>query len=365
MSRVGYGATMSGEAVTGATDPVAGTPRRRPDAAEWAWRAALVWMAVFCAAMLLGRLVGEADPHVALILYVPWIVWILPLVLLWPSQIGRGHRAWLIAVFLAGALIWPLGFRPIGPFRTPTDLVVFTNNGGDLFFEGVRGIAARFDPDVLLLQEANFSLPRLRREFSDYHFAREDEYVLLSRWPIIGRETIYLDAGHRGLPAAARFVIEVGGRPLAVYNVHMPTPRRALSRIIERPSVLVGADPQSLDRIDRFWHARLDMNRELRGLIARDPLPVVVGGDFNMLPHGRLRAEFGHGLTDAQAAAGLGFGHTFPESHRRGLLALIEPWMRLDYLFAGPDIRVRWVRVAGDGAARQHLPVIAGLDLPE
>ena len=69
-----------------------------------------------------------------------------------------------------------------------------------------------------------------------------------------------------------------------------------------------------------------------------EPLPFLVGGDFNAPDHGSINRLFNSALEDTHEAAGRGFGHTFPGSTTNPLM-LYRPWLRLDKLYAGDGFR--------------------------
>ena len=63
-------------------------------------------------------------------------------------------------------------------------------------------------------------------------------------------------------------------------------------------------------------------------------------------------------FTDAHAHAGRGWGFTFPGARDGKLARSLGPWLRLDYLFAGPNWKAVECRVASDPTS-QHRAVLA------
>jgi endonuclease/exonuclease/phosphatase (EEP) superfamily protein YafD len=121
---------------------------------------------------------------------------------------------------------------------------------------------------------------RLRRAFPGYHLAARGELLTLSRFPILARPPVGPDrflpptARYRDVVSAARVLrtdLDVGGRPLSVYNVHIPVqfslePSRILGRLAGRDAA----------RRQQFGGLLADL--------AGNPLPVLVAGDFNTSP---------------------------------------------------------------------------------
>jgi hypothetical protein len=77
-----------------------------------------------------------------------------------------------------------------------------------------------------------------------------------------------------------------------------------------------------------------------------------------MPSNGHIRRIFSGELRDAFAECGRGYGFTFP-GFTRNPLSLFQPWLRLDYLFAGRGFRPCYVRTE-PGRPSQHRAVAAG-----
>ncbi|MFM8360608.1 MAG: endonuclease/exonuclease/phosphatase family protein, partial [Verrucomicrobiota bacterium] len=83
-----------------------------------------------------------------------------------------------------------------------------------------------------------------------------------------------------------------------------------------------------------FKHRR-ELHRRLRDHLAGERRPFVVGGDFNLSSAGPEYRAFARIWTDTFTACGSGYGHTVPGTTRNPLTGG-QPWLRIDYLFAGP-----------------------------
>ncbi len=344
---------------------------------DGAWRLTQVWVVLVVVLLLLMRWVGESSPLLATLLYLPWQVWLALLVPGMLLQVGRWWRMLILAVFTSAVAVFWFGYRPVvaaatehmaaatEPMATATEhrseLVLLIHNGGDTGFAGLKDLAADYEPDVILLQETRMYAGHLRLLFKEYEFYMEDGFVLLSKLPVVEAKTLYLERGDRGYPSASRFVVEFGGRQVALYNVHLQSPRDPLTVATHNPLITL-FDRQAAREHTKFWHGFRLMLDDLRQRIDADPLPVVVAGDFNMVPHGMCYRKFAGGLSDAHVQVGAGFGHTFPrDSH--GALRYLQPWLRIDYLFTGQDVGCRWLHVINNGSPRQHLPLVAGLEI--
>jgi len=129
-------------------------------------------------------------------------------------------------------------------------------------------------------------------------------------------------------------------------------PRGVLVARAERPGARLWALSLHLGLrpVERTAHAEL-LLAIAEGLA---DAPVVLGGDLNATPVERAPRRIAERYPDAWVAAGEGDGPTFPAR---------EPTARIDYLFAGPGLRVTATRVAREPSASDHRPVVAELRL--
>ncbi len=105
--------------------------------------------------------------------------------------------------------------------------------------------------------------------------------------------------------------------------------------------------------------ARVQLARDLAGVLSGETRPFVALGDFNMPPDGYVHHVITAGLADCFEKAGRGFGFTFP-CDTANPLTLGGPWLRLDYIIAGPGWRALECRVEPDRRS-QHRAVVATL----
>jgi endonuclease/exonuclease/phosphatase (EEP) superfamily protein YafD len=194
-------------------------------------------------------------------------------------------------------------------------------------------------PDVLLLQEYTAHWhTALQEAFAkdlphSICFPREDSFgaAVYSRRPLENKAGGYLRLGHGDVPQI-RVVTGLGGRRVALYNVHLLPPRR-------------------FDYTKRHRWQFADLLEKLEA----EKLPVILGGDFNFTPRtpnaARLRSL---GMIDAHCQGGWGRGATWPVN---GALRWL-PGVRLDQVWLGNGLVCTECR-RGTHHGSDHLAVLA------
>lgn len=307
--------------------------------------------------VLMALLIADpVPPGLHPLLYSPPLAWLLPIgVALFIGLLLRRALhllAPLITLSLWGVLYWPaLGLgTESGIGRPGVVLTVVSNNVGARGGHSLGPIVSTWRPDFIVLQDAR---PHEfhARQFLNYVHSGIDEFLLVSRFPIRRKELVFMDAaGER--PVAARFEVIVGAHLVAVYSVHMPSPRRVLSGFLAKDE---GDDPEAYAR----WLS--DHDRALAALVARlsrEPLPSIVAGDFNVPPRHGLAGRLGADWTDAFAASGSGWGFTFP-GDKDLPFSMGSPWLRIDYQFTSPQFKALQCDVEPFRRGMQHLSVVA------
>jgi endonuclease/exonuclease/phosphatase (EEP) superfamily protein YafD len=262
----------------------------------------------------------------------------------------RKWRLVLASAPLACLIVGPVlaSYRPKHPpaprgqtFTIMSANLLVLNHDTQSMIDEVR----RVKPDVLLLQEY---APHWHHAIhaalaGDYPHSvtlpREDAFgaALYSRLPFA--ESPRVDVGLAGekLPEI-RAVVECDGQHVAVYNLHLLPPRR-------------------LDYV-RVQRAQL---ADLIEMLRREPLPFIVGGDFNFTPRSPNAAALRRlGLREAQSIAGVGPGHTWPVLGVLRYLAV--PGIRLDQLYLSDALTCTAVET-GEGQGSDHRPVHALIGL--
>jgi endonuclease/exonuclease/phosphatase family metal-dependent hydrolase len=219
-------------------------------------------------------------------------------------------------------------------FREPVDLRVLSFNTHHST-GSVAGVAAEIDavqPDIALLQEVD----RFRRKsggadqaallaealdmemsYSANLVRGRSEYgtLILSRFPIVQEGRFTLPGAPGVEPRGLQWVtLDVAGRPVRVFNTHLDAVR-----------------PRS----------RLQQAQRVADVVARETVPLVLGGDLNAWPTSGTVATLTAVLTDTwtvgtgRAATGVG-------------------GRKIDYLFVGGALRPVRSAVALSGVSDHH-----------
>ena len=327
------------------------------------------------AIVLLGLLVAmewraESFLLLGILSFAPPPFLLLPLGLLLPLALWR--RQWVALLIQAGCAIAVLfvfmSFRIRGgraPDSGEVVLTAITHNIGQTSKDAFDNSFPNVKPDVILLQDVQAGGGRqldYKRRYPGLREVPMGQFILLT--PHTVESSRFIDeAPWNDKPIAARFVVNFQGQKIAVYTVHLPTPRRSLAHVVGARALAeifwIGHAPTDGFPSYRAWlDARLELTRKLAAVFEKETLPFIVGGDFNMPDHGMLYHTFASRLTDAYANTGRGWGLTFPGSREGGIPGLLGAWLRLDYWFAGRGWEPIECRVAADEHS-QHRAVLA------
>jgi endonuclease/exonuclease/phosphatase (EEP) superfamily protein YafD len=312
-------------------------------------------------------------------MYVPqWVLIVPAVMLLLPVLIFD----WKSLPFLFAACAFfvhsHLGFR-FGPPESDTKGIqglatvrVMTWNRGQGKGASLQVIKKDLHPDFVLLQDSvgKTTYYKTTPEYSEFsNISGAGEFVILSRWPILSTELLGIDRAENGALSpgrAARFVVLAAGARCAIYSVHLQTPRGALESY-KRGAFLYGVIglpgtpwEEKKKAYQAFWDRQMRVSREIADRIRAESIPVIVCGDFNTPTFGPIYNDFASTLQEAHLVAGAGCGYTFP-GDTGNPLALFQPWLRLDQLFASSHWEIR--RCQTIDVKAQHLPVVAEFHL--
>lgn len=265
---------------------------------------------------------------------------------------------------LAIGLYWfalPSMYRPVDPPAGETFRVVsFNVQGSNAELERATEWLLAAAPDVILLQEtAEGYDPRLAPLYEVY--AHEDHIEgsvrVFSRFAITQREALTIEAPGAGQDGreALRLLLNVDGRPLAVYALHFSLPLRP--RTAADPDADLG--PEALLRYDES-HRNAQIRRFLT-FLDEETAPFIVAGDFNMSDASLIYAEFAARMQDGWRGAGNGAGRTWPVAEAIGLPRLIQPFLRIDYIWHSAALRATAAEV-GEAIGSDHLPLSVTLE---
>jgi endonuclease/exonuclease/phosphatase (EEP) superfamily protein YafD len=355
-----------------APDPVILTVTKGSITRVLTWiRRLLGWATFAYAGWLILMLValewwGERNWLLSIFLYAPPQILLLPLAALTPLCLLFRWR--LLVWHLVAVAILFFGYMTFRwtPRAVPTSAAItaVTFNAGESNRPQFHEFIAQEKPDIIILQDARSRGPELARKLLDKSVIHLGRFTFISRYPL--EKMSYVEgAKWQGQPIAARCETVIAGRATALYSIHLPTPRQQLSRFLGGRRILgdlVGKKSREAGFGDyREWlSARIELARNLAGVLAQEPLPMIVGGDFNTPDHGYIHRLFSNQMTDAFAHAGRGWGLTFPGSTRNPV-TFFGPWLRLDYFFVGRGWEVIECRPEPGGKS-QHKAVLARIE---
>ena len=301
------------------------------------------------------------------ILYVPPQVLLLPIAVLLPPTLLL--RPWQSLAYIACVPLVLLVYMDFEWSRWEAGgekaLTVLSNNIGQKQGHPLTPFVEREKPDIIALQEARGRGPGYVKQYAGLNTGYHGEFILASRFPIV-ESALVEDVLWGDQPVAARFVLDIRGALVAVFNVHLPSPRKDLRRLRGRRFFgellrVLRLIPRTEEQpVGELASDRADLGLRLAERIRRDELPVLVAGDLNVPSHGAVYHRFASFLTDAFEAKGKGYGFTFP-GETRNPLTLFGPWLRLDYVLAGPGWRPLYCR-AEPLRRSQHRAVVARLE---
>lgn len=304
------------------------------------------WSVLLYSVGLLGFMfilsgVGERNVTTAFLLFLPPSLWVLPAAPLALAALLL-HRKALVVLILA--LLW-FGYGVLGwraGSTAPVDeevLKVMTYNRGQNMNQSMKPFKDATGPDIIVLQEAYGRAAGYAADpdYGEFTQTRNvGEHTILSRYPILEEKMLPALPGQS--PKAVRFVIDWKGRQVAVYSVHLQSPREVLGYqmrgsflygIIGLPGTPFAAKRQTLQA---FWDGQIADAELVLKAVREDALPAIVAGDFNSPHLGYVHRLITSDLGDSHASAGKGFGLSFPGSTHNPLSGG-GPWMRIDYVF--------------------------------
>lgn len=324
-----------------------------------------------CLFLWLDR-VGEGWWATAAFLYVPSTAWILPVI---PLAI--------LALFFRPGALWPLLFSlvvfllyldpqllPHGkpPENTPTSIRVLTNNRGQINGTSLTPYIESVLPDLQIYQEAGRQ-SAYSKQYPDRHVQAIGEFTLISRYPILEASILPTPSWSNAPPVAVRSVLQWNeDQNIAIYNVHLPTPRGIVGPAVVVAGPILAALPVSspldskIQKIREHWNKQIGLAEDLVAALREEKLPWILAGDLNVPDHGLSYRLFASEGKDTFKEAGLGLGYTFPGTTHNPLSGF-GPWLRLDYIFCSEHWEVRSCETEPKRRS-QHRAVFTVLDLP-
>lgn len=322
-------------------------------------------------AWLLLRLVGESWWVTIVGLYAPPVGFLFPAPLVIAvAWAWAPRRILLLQAFSLLFAIFALMGLHLGSVGTESvsdaSAIRLVSYNIDVGSRGVPNIVAqvqKLNPNLVLLQEAEGDLAaELTAAFPGWHTDFRGQFFVASRFPLTSvyePPPLHYQAGEGGAAQAgdggAHFVRYTIATPLGlvdVFTVHTTSPREGLEDMrgqgflheLRAGHFLFG---QGVDRLVFNTYRR---GRQVQGLAAAaraSARPVIIAGDTNLPGLSRIFRKNLGDFDDAFAAAGRGFGYTYPSR---------LPSMRIDRILTNGKLRAVDFRI-GDTRASDHFCV--------
>jgi endonuclease/exonuclease/phosphatase family metal-dependent hydrolase len=211
-------------------------------------------------------------------------------------------------------------------------------------------------PDILCVQEVytDGALKGMLASTDYEGYFKSFGTAVFTSFPILESGNVQLDTFGS---FAAWLDVEVNGKPLRVYSVHLKSNQFSSTALeVARHGDIREKRTWSqvkfiFSRYSTFVQVRARQVKQLAEHIRQSPHPVLVCGDFNDTPISYIYHCIAEDLQDSFKAGGNGFGFTF---------ASFFPFLRIDYVFADPSIRILDHRVLRNSLS-DHKPVVVEL----
>ncbi len=290
-------------------------------------------------------------------LYLPQIIWVVPLMLALPIILRYAPRKTLL---LIPGLLWVLfvlmGFIIHWRVQSPRNggrmirVMSYNVKWGHRDTDAIAAEIKQDQPDIILMQDSQYILDGpVQQALKGYHFRQLYQIAIASRFPLSPMTAVKL---HQPGTAynCARALVTVGGRHVTLYSVHLLSPRVGLDEALQGDfhPLMQGAA------------IRLTQINKLIRLSRNEQNPLLIAGDLNSPPASEvMRKVRKAGFMDAFESRGVGYGYTYGQY----LWPLRLPFLRLDHILLRGDWRVIhcWT---GNSLGSGHSPVIADLWLP-
>ena len=315
--------------------------------------AAWGWLVITVALSVIVRTAGDRWWVVtAALLFGPRWVFVIPLGILAVVSLVCCRRAlWIV---LATGVLFAIGFLnynlPWGRLMGATEgkavrLLTCNVHRHELSPSEFGLLLSDTSPDVVLMQEWSSRNDPAFGGRSQWNIRRDGEYCIATRYPIVSFAVVRF-AGIDPEEMAVRYILQIEGRQVCVYNVHLTSPHRAFE------DVMAGGAGAG-EMVDRNSDERRFQSWSLRDGAVKSTAPVVLAGDFNTPPESSVYRTYWSGFDNAFTSCGVGLGHTY--NTRRAS-------MRIDHVLTGRGWACNrcWV---GRDVGSAHRPLIAELVL--
>jgi endonuclease/exonuclease/phosphatase (EEP) superfamily protein YafD len=267
--------------------------------------------------------------------FVPLIA-VIPLVLLLRS------RQMLLAMlpFVLIAVVWfgPRFMPHIIAHSPGTSLSLITFNiwGINQSTDAAEQWFRQMNAGVIVLQDippaySDNGIPQLLDVYPyQFMLTKDERYwgnMILSKHPFIEAQKIDLEGD--GTPSHQRVTLNINGKMLAIYNIHLMQPVR--DDVVHL----------SLSPDNPFWNLvnhyddslRNDEIKRLLDMLSTETIPYIVAGDFNLSDYSMIYGDLAAVLHDTQREVGIGLGASWPVSEIAGMPRIIPLLTRIDYVW--------------------------------
>ena len=291
---------------------------------------------------------------VTLVMYGPRWPWAIPSLLLIPPAVARARRS--LGPLLAGLVVafgpmmgfsvpWRAGPGPGAGHRPGLRVLTCNVHGPALDVDALAAVIADARPDLVALQEwPPAGDPSALLPGPGWHIRVDGEVCLASRFPI--GEVGSLDRRRLGgKGSAVRYRVGGPAGDFAFVNVHLKSPRDGLAAALRKA---YRAGPW----VRQNALIREGESRAVSEWAGGSPVPILLGGDFNLPDESAIFRRFWSGYSDAFACSGWGYGRTWYSSWHG---------VRIDHVLAGPGWQFRrcWT---GPFVGSDHRAVIADVE---
>jgi len=231
------------------------------------------------------------------------------------------------------------------------------------------------DADILCLQEffhsvdsgyyLNIDYVRNQLGYPYWYYSHDNDgdkhytgNIIFSRYPIVDSGLVRYP--RPTLPEALIHAdIRINGDTIRVHNTHLQSVQfgkrdyQRISKIESMEDSMVLNSRTILSKIKRGFTHRSIQADIIREIVGNSPHPVIFCGDLNDVPNSYTYFTVRGGMQDAFLKRGFGIGRTF---------AALSPTLRIDYIFADRNFRVRqFNRIVKNYS--DHYMIVADLEI--
>jgi endonuclease/exonuclease/phosphatase family metal-dependent hydrolase len=251
------------------------------------------------------RTTGDRTWQGTLLLFSPRWPALLPPIVLIPLALWANRRMLIVLGLAILVAIFPLMGFCIGWHRfarapangLPMRIMAFNIHHLKLEDPAVARFLSDVHPDVVALEELPGDYHRGLFPLDSWHIREHGEIFLASRYPIVSSRVLVPEV-------AARYTLLTPAGPVDCVVVHLSSPHYALRDAVR-------GDDQGGEKLSRNIMERTEQAAYLAQLATGTGRPLILAGDFNLVPDSPLFNGSFPDLTDSFESTGIGFGWTY------------------------------------------------------